>query len=240
MAGKPQLFVVQYSHLMKTIVVLHGWGHSKELWENFKNTLATDARVVALDLPGFGAEPRPNETWGIPEYKEWAKRKIEEVRDGNDVILLGHSFGGRIASLVASERPSWLKALVLYGSPSLRRPSLEIKLKIKVAKIMKRFGLKAKIVKPHSDLRVAEESGMGDILRNIIEFDMTKELPKISVPTLLVWGRYDKPVPLRVANEMHSLIQGSKLVVMDDVGHNAHLENPTLFYGIIKKFIKNI
>ncbi len=225
---------------MKTIVVLHGWRHSTDQWEDFKNALAEDAKVVTFDLPGFGAEPKPPFAWGIPEYKEWAKRKMEEVSDGNDVILLGHSFGGRIAGLIASERPSWLKALVLYGSPSLRRPNLKIRFKIRLAKICKHLGLRTKVIRPHSDLQIADESGMGEILRKIIEFDMTKELRKINVPTLLVWGRYDRPVPLRIANEIHSLIPESKLVIMEDVGHNAHLENPTLFYGIIKKFIKNI
>lgn len=225
---------------MKTIIVLHGWRHSRDQWEDFKNALAEDAKVITFDLPGFGVEPKPPFAWGIPEYKEWAKKKIEEVRDDNEVILLGHSFGGRIAGLIASERPSWLKALVLYGSPSIRRPSIKIKFKIKVAKVMKRLGLKTKIVRPHSDLQIADESGMGDILRKIIEFDMTKELPMISVPTLLVWGKHDVPVPLRIANEIHSLIPDSKLIIMENVGHNAHMENPTLFYGIIKKFIKNI
>ncbi len=225
---------------MKTIVILHGWRHSKELWEDFARALEEEAHVIVFDLPGFGSELKPSSVWNIPEYATWVKKRITETTDAEDIILLGHSFGGRIASLIASERPVWLRGLILYGSPSLRRPPIRIKFKIKIAKICKALGLRAKVIRPHSDLRLADESGMGDILRKIIEFDMTKELPLISAPTLLVWGKHDQPVPLRIAREMHSLISGSKLIVMENEGHNAHLENPTLFYGIIKKFIKSL
>ena len=223
------------------IIVLHGWGQDKKLWGGFVDRFQRE-EVAVLDLPGFGEEPLVSPEWGIPEYGAWVKGKIEELKEDN-VVLLGHSFGGRIASYLASENPHWLKALVLYGTPSLYRPSISVRSKIRAAKILKKAGfsfLKKLGIYSNKELEDADRRGMGNIFRRAISFDQTGLLPKIAIPTLVAWGENDAEVSPAIAREISRLIPGSKLVMMQKLGHNAHLENPDLFYGIVNNFIKNL
>lgn len=186
--------------------------------------------VAVFDLPGFGEEPLIDAGWGVPEYALWVEKKIEDLNlKEKSVIVLGHSFGGRIAGYLASKNPVWLKGLILYGSPSLYRPDKKIKFKIRVAKLLKKLGFSRR-----------SDGKMYPIFKNVVMFDQTKYLPNIKIPTLLVWGENDTEVPLRIAKEVNALIPGSRLVTIENAGHNAHLDNPNLFYGTIKKFINGL
>lgn len=220
-----------------TLVVLHGWGQSKEVWKSFADNFS-NIEVVLIDLPGFGAEPLVENTWGIPEYAEWVENRLAKI-NSNNIILLGHSFGGRISAYIAAKGPIWLKGLILYGTPALYRPSLSTKNKIRLAKIAKYIGLSAKRFK-NDELALADQSGLGKIFRNVVVFDQTQSLPKIKVPTLLLWGKNDDVVKPEIANEMQSLIPNSSLIILENIGHNAHLENPYLFYGTVKSFLESI
>jgi len=209
------------------LVILHGWKHDKSKWKDFVGQFAAD-KVLVFDLPGFGDEKLIDAGWGIPEYSAWAKKKIEDLKEDN-IVLLGHSFGGRIAGYIASERPEWLKGLILYGSPSLYRPKTIVGLKIRVAKLLKKLGFSRKGM-----------DEMYPIFKRAVTFDQTKTLPKIAVSTLLLWGEHDTDVPVSIAKEIQTLIPDSKLITMQDAGHNAHFDNPNLFYGIVKKFIDGL
>jgi len=86
------------------IVVLHGWGHNKHYWKALKRPLGRLGKVYIPDLPGFGSEPLINENWGVPDYAKWvegyvSKKKLKRV------VLIGHSFGGRISArfLISAE-----------------------------------------------------------------------------------------------------------------------------------------
>lgn len=221
-----------------TLVILHGWNQSSSDWVVVRQMLGKDFSVVIFDLPGFGSEHLEKKDWTIPDYADWVTSRLEKIQ-GNKIIL-GHSFGGRIASYIASENPGWLKGLVLYGAPCLYRPSPKIKIVVFLAKILKMLNLKKFFINKNTELVSADSAGLGKIFRNVVSFDQTKNLSQINVPTLLVWGEYDFAVPVKIAKEIQMLISKSKLVIIDQVGHNAHKENPYLFYGIIKIFLKNI
>ncbi len=223
-----------------TILILHGWGQGKTVWNDFISRFE-GVSVIALDLPGFGDEPLVSNEWGVPEYADWVESKISEMKL-NDVILLGHSFGGRISSYLASKRPAWLKALILTGSPSIYRPSLSTKFKIKKYKILKWVSKRLKAHSPRltADLGDADKKGLGKIFRKVVPFDQTEELGRIDVPTLLLWGENDEPVPLRIAHEINQLVAGSQLEIINNAGHQVVQESPFLSYGIIKKFIETL
>ncbi|MBP6942421.1 MAG: alpha/beta hydrolase [Candidatus Buchananbacteria bacterium] len=223
---------------MKTLIILHGWGRSRTDWEYFLNQAIDGYTVITIDLPGFGQESLVDATWGIPEYAKWTVAKIESF-NVTDVALLGHSFGGRIASYIAAQRPPWLKSLILYATPSIYRPSGMIKARNKAAHLARRLGLK-RSVSSNQELAVADQQGLGAIFRRVVSFDQTATLPQINVPTLLIWGNQDGAVPLRIAAETQCLIPDSELQVLDGLTHDAHHENPYLFYGLVKKFIERV
>lgn len=220
---------------MRTVVILHGWGHSSAQWRGA--VAGGDVAVRVFDLPGFGNEALVSADWGISEYAEWVRRKIE-AEGLSDVVLLGHSFGGRIAAELASTRHSWLSGLILYAAPCLYRPTNIIAAKKSIAKVARAFGLGGRY-RGNPELGAADKAGLGSIYRRVVNFDQTDALRNIFVPTLLIWGERDVDVPLRIAREMETLIPQSRLEVLPGLGHNAHLENPNLFYGVIKKYVQN-
>lgn len=217
----------------RALVILPGWGHSAEQWEDF---CTRNEKCIVIEPPGFGTEPLVNANWGIPEYANWTKLRIESLGLSN-ATLLGHSFGGRIAALIASEQPDWLSKLILYGAPVLYRPTLAIRSRIALAKFLKPMLKPILFNSVNVELAEAERRGMQEIFKRAVSFDETEFLPQIQVPTLLIWGEYDESVPLRIAEESHELIQNSQLVVIPDAGHNAHLEKPELFNGMVMRFL---
>lgn len=218
---------------MKNLILLHGWGSDRTYWNDFPQI--DQLKTHAWSLPGFGDEPLVNNEWGIPDYAAWVKEKIEN-EDLENVVLLGHSFGGRVASLIASENPAWLAGLILDGAPCIYRPPLKVKLKILLAKVMKKLGIQPKVI-PNPSLVRAEQRGLGGVFRKAVSFDQTKFLPQIQVPTLLIWGEQDDIVPLRIAHEVNTLIPQSNLVVIPQAGHHTFQDNSDLFYKTVRKFL---
>lgn len=224
------------------MIILHGWGHSSTLWQPIVERLSCLCSVDSWDLPGFGAEPLVSAEWGIADYADWVSSKIDQLGACSDeIVLVGHSFGGRISSLLASRRPVWLRALVLIGSPSIYRPSLMVKAKSTIASMIKSVVPTMSRDRFLSDeMRDAEASGLGRIFRKAVTNDQTTTLPMITVPTLLLWGENDSAAPIALAKEIAQLIPRSELVILPGLGHNIHLENPILTYGAIERFAKNI
>jgi pimeloyl-ACP methyl ester carboxylesterase len=219
----------------KVIIVLHGWGQSIKDWYIIKSMFSDN--FIAINLPGFGREPLVSKNFTIPDYANWVIEKISKIE--GQKILLGHSFGGRVASYISSQKPELLKGLILYGAPCIYRPSFKVKLKIFINKLKNKLGIKKNIFK-NTEMQKAKEDGLDIIFKNAVNFDQTDNLKNIKTKTLLLWGEKDQSVPLKIAREIEKLIPKSKLVIMEKLGHNAHKENPYLFYGIIKKFIENI
>lgn len=218
------------------IVILHGWGHNGDLWASLAKKLGKQA--FSFDMPGFGSEKLTDENWGIPEYAKWVEKKIAKKKE---IILIGHSFGGRVAAEIASKNPEWLKGLILSGAPCLYRPNYLIKIKIKIYKLFKAFlPNKFRSIFLSQELSDADKNGLGKIFRKVVIYDQGDKLKKISIPTLLIWGERDNSVPVNIAKEMNLLIKNSELKIIENSGHNTYLENPNLFYGYVKKFIENI
>ena len=218
------------------IVILHGWGQNAGFWKNLTDKLGKNAR--SFDMPGFGDEAIVNPNWGVPEYADWVIKKIKKRKD---IVLIGHSFGGRITAEIAGKKPRWLKGIVLSGAPCLYKPTLKTRFRIITYKFLKLFIPKnLRSIFFTIDLKKARDKGLEKVFRNVVVYDQTKQLENINIPTLLIWGENDTTVPLYIAKEIKKIIKNSDLRIIDNAGHNSNFDNPNLFYGYVKKFIENI
>src|SRR3989344_6894961 len=102
------------------IVVLHGWGLNSNSYSNLKDNLTRHFRKVLIpDLPGFGKTPAPDRPFGSVDYAKYLSDFLEK-ENITKCILVGHSFGGRIALKFAHIYPQKVIKLVLTGTPVIR------------------------------------------------------------------------------------------------------------------------
>lgn len=152
-------------------------------------------------------------------------------------ILIGHSFGGRIAAHIASMQPDWLAGLVLIGAPCLYKPTHKARMIGRIAKVAKILGFTRSPWSLNGELTEADKKGLGHIYRKVVIYDQAQELTRISCPTLIIRGSQDTYPDADITNEMHTLIAKSSLETITGVGHNIHLESPMLLYAVINKWI---
>src|SRR3989344_1178843 len=226
----------------KTIIFLHGWGMSSKIFRPFYHYFKNDFIVYFLDLPGFGDTPieRP---MVLNDYAEFVYKFIQ---DNNivDPIIVGHSFGGAVATKLAIIHPEILSKLILVDASAIRQPHHIIKLAKKLADLLKPlmpFGLRKWILKllklDKTDYAQIESDELRTTFKKVIHEDLSQYLPSIKSPTLVIWGENDTATPLSEGRLIANLIPNAKLSVIKHTGHFLFLEKPLEFVNEIKKFI---
>lgn len=222
------------------VLFLHGWGATGDIWKNQQKALAKRFCVVCVDFFGFGQSPPPNMTVGVAFYAQKTAELLDHL-NVEKVSVVAHSFGGRVAILLANLIPEKVTKLVLVDSAGLRRFSLKKCLLISLYKTVKRLvkiGLfSAEILKRFGSCDYkALTSEMRGTFRAVTQQDLSFFLPLIACPTLLIWGRNDKETPLWIARKMNRKIRGSALVFIG-FGHFGAYENPLHFNACLASFL---
>lgn len=230
------------------VVLMHGWGCTGSTVESIRR-VAVDAgrRVLTVDFPGFGDSPEPPGVWGVEEYTALVEALLEQ--EGlRAPVLIGHSFGGRVAILLASRRK--VQGVVLVDAAGIKpRRSLRYYYKVytfKAAKLGLRLLLGPKGARERIDaMRRSRGSAdyaqasprMQAILSKVVNEDLTSRLRLILSPTLLIWGEDDTATPLRDARTMEHLIPDAGLVSFPGCGHYSFLDNPAAFASVLQSFL---
>lgn len=216
------------------VLALHGWARDHR---DFAAALAPREGgeaidAIALDLPGFGATPAPGEPWGSPQYAAAVAEVLAEMAPR--VVVLGHSFGGRVAVHLAAAHPEQVAGLVLAGVPLSRpdgarsRPAPAYR----AIRSLARIGL----VREPALERVRQRYGSADyravtgVMRSVFVRSVAEEygaaLAAVACPTILVWGEDDRETPLDVGRRAEAAIKGAELVVLPGTGHLSPTEAP--------------
>ena len=164
------------------------------------------------------------------------------------VILVGNSLGGHVGLLHAKLFPEFTKALVLTGSSGLyenamgdtypKRGDYDF-IKKKTENVFYSPKIATKEVVDEVFESVNDRNKVIRILamaKSAIRHNMAKDLPKIKIPTALIWGENDKVTPPEVAEEFNNLLPDSKLFWIKKCGHAPMMEHPDKFNSIIKKW----
>lgn len=202
-----------------TVVAMHGWGRSG----NDFTEIVAGLDALAIHLPGFGITPEPSEPWGSERYADEVAAALQGMPP---VILVGHSFGGRVAVRLAAKYPHLVRGIVLTGVPLLRltaapRPALAYR----GIRFLAKLGLVSparleaeKHRRGSADYRAAQ-GVMRDVLVTVIREDYRDDLAKIGVPVHMVWGERDTAAPTDAGEAASKLIQNSTFRVVPGAEH---------------------
>lgn len=239
------------------IVILPGWGGTHETWRDFMaEAEAAGLENRCIDLPCFGDSPCPKEVWGVEEYAEFVMaqvRGIEQTMPGRPIVLLGHSFGGQVATVVAAKYPERFVGLILSGA-AIFRPKKTLKRFVfsciaKTGKWIFRLPLLEKGSETAKRLLYhaadapdyKETSGIKrDIFKKIIRQDVSLYLPSIRMQTLVLWGSHDRYVSVHDSTRIVDLLARSVVQIIPNAGHGLHLTHRQEMISFIRNFLSTI
>lgn len=220
------------------VVLLHGWGQNIAMMKPIGDRLQKNYRITILDFPGFGESEEPKTALTVYDYCEILEELLKKLKVKKPVIM-GHSFGGRIAIIYASRNE--VEKVVLFGSPCIRKevkPSLKLRMLKSLKKIpgINKLEGFAKNHMGSRDYKNASEV-MKKILVNVVNEDLSECAKKINVPTLLIWGDRDTEAPVEDAKELEKIIPDAGLIVLPNSTHYAYLENLPQVINILNNFL---
>ncbi len=242
------------------VLALHGWARTHQDWRavlgaraaptvaqgRSSATLAKPAgdasieepsgldevAAVAVDLPGFGATPPPPEAWGSADYAAALLPVLAELQV--PAVVVGHSFGGRVAVHLAAARPDLVKALVLTGVP-LVRPAAHRHpppLRYRVGRALHGKGLvgEARMERLRQRYGSPDYRAASGVMRQVLVRTVNEtyddQLRGTRCPVELVWSDDDTEVPVSVAERAAELLARPNLTVCRGAGHLVPLTAP--------------
>lgn len=233
---------------MEALIIIPGWitkyivdkEHSiADYYENIMPFFEKDFNVKIIEFPGFGTNPEPEKPWALDDFVNYLLEQLNQLEIRNFHII-GHSFGGQVATKFAYLYPEKVEKLVLYNSACIRD-------KKEYSHFLKKIGMVIFAILPFlrwifykiftgSTSYLKLPKIMQKTMSNILKEDLTEILPKIKTETLVLWGSNDKITPLNQGLKIKKLIPNSKIVVHPG-GHNFHLQDPKTFTEYVKNFI---
>ncbi|MGN1200739.1 MAG: alpha/beta fold hydrolase [Candidatus Caccovivens sp.] len=216
-----------------TNVFLHGWGcdHTSFLFSVDK----LKDNCLFVDFPPHGQSKKPSRDWTVFTYANMLISLCQHlgIKKYN---LIGHSFGGRIAIIVAVLCKKETIKLVLVDSAGLKpKRSLNYYRKIYAYKIRKKLGLN--VSKYGSCDYLALDDGMRKVFNSIVNTHLEEFLPYITAKTMIIFGKNDDVTPIYMAKKLHKKIKNSSLVILEDAGHFSFVDRRYEFLAQIVPFL---
>lgn len=222
----------------KTIYILPGWTHNTSKWETLINLLtASGYKTHQLKIPGL--EERIDTPWTISDYVNWLNGKIEGEKD---VVLIGHSNGGRIALSYALEYPNKISDLILIDSAGFIKNDISNRIKKGIFKALAKTGKSLRLPAFTKTVlyKLAGEKDyykaspfLRQTMQNLITLDLSEKVKDIEIPTTIIWGENDKITPLSFANILKINIINSKLFIIKNGRHSPQYTHPEKVFQII-------
>ncbi len=219
------------------IVYLHGWGRNKSDVLPFLDLLPKETAVFVPDLPGFGDTEAPGGPWGASEYADSLADAICEFSSRyeiSDTVIVGHSFGGKVALVLAVKNivPA-LVGVVLVGAPILRptdAPSPSVRYRLWRALFHLKLVSSARFEHVRdaygsSDYRNA--SGMmREVFVRVVNEEHGDEMRTVAIPVEMVAGSTDTAAPIECARRAAALNPLAHLTTLEGLGHMIPLTRP--------------
>ncbi|HVY78212.1 MAG TPA: alpha/beta hydrolase [Solirubrobacterales bacterium] len=248
------------------IVFVHGITSSWQAWlENIPH-FSRSHRVIALDLPGFGASPMPSWTIDMPAYGRLLHDFCEKLGLGRNIALVGNSMGGLVAAEAVLTEPSRFSHLALVSAAGFINTWLPHERGRATSFAWDTFGglvgAAARFTVTHPRARwlnfrfamrypgrLRKEllweqvhagvpcPGFADSLDAVIEYDARDRLEEIEIPVMIVWGMNDWVISAAAALSYHRRIPHSRLEIFERTGHVPQMERPARFNRVLEEFL---
>lgn len=239
------------------VVFVHGAAEDGRIWQPQLDGLADEFTVVAWDEPGAGLSGDPPEGYALGDFADGLAVLIEEL-DLGPAHLAGLSWGGTVVLELYRRHPGLVATLIMidtYAGWKGSLPTGEVRARVEGARQMLTApevdfdptlpGLFAADPPTHlvpllaavaADVR---PSALGRDLAIMAETDLSDLLPRITVPTLLIWGALDARSPLTVAAQFQQAIPDAELRIIHGAGHLSQLEKPELVNEAVRAFCRS-
>ena len=241
------------------LLFIHGFAGSLYTWRKVAPQLAETYNVYALDLPGYGLSDKPTGyDYGNESQAELVSGFVAALGLEN-VAVAGHSMGGPIAVHVSRKNPSITRLILIdagivdTGVPAFTKYSFFPFPRMSAKMFSKRdFRKKGLLSSFYNKKLVTDEvvdnfllasrvegymKGTTAIMGSFSPVDELQYVPKIKIPTLIIWGEADKHNPPSNARTLNNMIKNSRLVIVKEAGHYVHEEKPESVIQAIKNFL---
>lgn len=253
-AGDTWVRTLRAGHGDTTLVLLHGFGEHLLTWRSVVDPLAQRYKVVAFDLPGFGASQKPVGPYGLAAMSDRVADFL--VRwTVPPVILVGHSMGGEIAAKVALDYPDRVQGLILIAPAGLQ---------VGLGPITRDLGptrataigiweaARAFITPLHDPAWLSEPDSLArydpttdqayrnSTAKTLEQFDFRgigRRYGAISQPTLVLWGMDDPVIPVTVGDSLAGMIPCRQVVRLERTLHRPQFERPDTVVAVIQRFL---
>ncbi len=227
-------------------VMLHGWGLESKVWIDIGKYIHEQKKtnVILLDLPGFGESSKLKNKYSFFEYCEMVEKIINKICVSNvEIVLIGHSFGGKISSVLAYRKQFNIKKIILIDSAAFTDNSFKtqiIKLFSKIIpKQIKDIFFLRKITQKlrTSDYNQINDENKKFLFLSTIETDISEILKKIPTEVNIIWGEDDEITPLPQAIKLQQLVNTKNLFIIRNAKHLPFLENKNEFLQYLNQIL---
>jgi pimeloyl-ACP methyl ester carboxylesterase len=245
------------------VILIHGFLYNSYTWNNNIDALADRFKVYALDLWGFGYSTREPLDYGYPLYADQLL-KFMDALNIQKASLVGHSMGGGTCIFFSVQHRERVNKVILVDPAGMPNP---LPLIGKIANLPKvgefLLGLKGNFYRKmvlsttfiydkgfitdsyfENVTRFHKIKGTTEVLLKILRkqffhtlLDEIRRLGEIDVSILIIWGRHDKAVPSECGQGMHKILRGSRLEILEQMGHCPHDEQSQKFNQLALDFL---
>ena len=212
-----------------SLIWLHGWGMELNSLTRLAGLFKASARNTLFDQPGFGQTPRLQDGAGTEDYADALALELQQL-GGAPHILVGHSFGGRVAVQLAARHPHLVKAIILVGGAGLkRRRPLGHKIKATWLKTLGRLArlsddlLGTKFRDAYVERFGSQDYKNAGALRptfvRVVNEDLSKQAKAMRCPALLVYGSDDTEAPPEIGRMYENLMPIARFVEVRGFDH---------------------
>ncbi len=242
------------------IVFIHGFPFNKTMWTEQIDALKGEFRVIAYDVRGHGSTNIGKEAFSIELFGQDLIDILDELKI-EKATLCGLSMGGYIALNAISKFPNRFDGLILCDTTckadtsegkekrmktilSVETHGREVYAKEIIKKLVTPDTFKTKKIEVEKIKSWIIDTPVQTIVKPLQALAERKEtcsqLHSIKVPVMIIVGELDEITPVSDAKQMHDLITGSKLEVIEKAGHVSNIEKPEVFNSLLVEFLKEV